>query len=154
MAHAHDPDAALVAAEALCAQAGESFTPVRRRVLQILLAQKGPTGAYELLDMLRADQPSAKPPTIYRALDFLVRVGLAHRIESLNAFVACDVGHAHAPPVFLICDGCKRAFEVDAGHALHDLAEAATQAGFRVTRTMIEAHGLCAGCRQAVRAPQ
>lgn len=125
------------------------LTPVRRRVLDILAAQPGPTGAYDLLAALREDQPGAKPPTIYRALDYLCAHGLAHRIESLNAFVACPQGHAHAPPVFLICERCRCAVEVDAGHALHDLADAAAREGFDVTRTMIEATGVCAACRKA-----
>lgn len=139
--------ATLAAAEATCAEAGRALTPLRRRVYELLLASGGPAGAYDVLAALRAERPDAKPPTVYRALDFLVTVGLAHRLESLNAFVACDAGHAHAPSVFLICTSCRRALEVDAGHALVDVTDAAAAAGFHIARTMFEASGVCASCR-------
>ena len=79
MAHAHNHTAEIAEAEKRCADAGESFTPLRRRVLELLLDQHGPAKAYDLLPLIDADK-SAKPPTVYRALDFLVRMGLAvHR---------------------------------------------------------------------------
>lgn len=137
---------ALEQAEIQCTKAGESLTPLRRRVLELLLARHGPAKAYDLLDDLRLQQVNAKPPTIYRALEFLVRLGLAHRIESLNAFIACDVGSCDRSTVFLICEQCGAAVEVDAGHALVDLREAAGRAGFALKRTVIEAAGRCAAC--------
>ena len=100
------------------------------------------------LPLIDADK-SAKPPTVYRALDFLVRMGLAHRIESLNAFMACDVGACERSTIFLICEKCGGAEEFDAGHALIDLSEAAKKDGFTIRRTMIEASGLCAQCQRA-----
>lgn len=135
-------------AEKRCAAAGESFTPLRRRVLELLMEQHGPAKAYDLLPLIDEDK-QAKPPTIYRALDFLVRLGLAHRIESLNAFVACDIVACARSTIFLICDGCGAAEEFDAGHALIDLSEAAKRDGFEIRRTMIEASGLCATCQRA-----
>jgi Fur family transcriptional regulator, zinc uptake regulator len=152
MAHDHslaDPAAQLSAAERVCAAAGEALTPLRRRVLELLLAEPGPAKAYDLLAKLDSAHGPAKPPTIYRALDFLVRMGLAHRIESLNAFVACEVGACARSTIFLICENCGAAEEFDAGHALVDLAEAAARDGFTIRRTMIEAAGLCSACRQA-----
>ena len=140
-AHLHD-------AELRCADAGESLTPLRRRVLELLVDHHGPAKAYDLLPMLN-DEKTAKPPTIYRALDFLVRMGLAHRIESLNAFVACDVGACARSTIFLICEKCGCAEEFDAGHALIDLADAAKKDGFTINRTMIEASGVCSICQQA-----
>jgi len=148
MAHAHNHAAQIIEAEKRCADAGESFTPLRRRVLELLLDQHGPAKAYDLLPLIDADK-SAKPPTVYRALDFLVRMGLAHRIESLNAFMACDVGACERSTIFLICEKCGGAEEFDAGHALIDLADAAKKDGFSIRRTMIEASGLCAQCQQA-----
>jgi len=136
-------------AERICAEAGEQLTPLRRRVLELLLAQNGPAKAYDLLAGLGTASGPAKPPTVYRALEFLMRLGLAHRIESLNAFVACDVGACVRSTIFLICDKCRRAEEVDAGHALVDLSEAAAKDGFQIKRTMIEATGLCAACLKA-----
>lgn len=152
MSHSHGPaDRAehIAEAERRCAEAGESLTPLRRRVLEMLLEQHGPAKAYDLLPLLDSDRGHAKPPTIYRALDFLVRMGLAHRIESLNAFVACEVGACARSTIFLICERCGRAEEFDAGHALVDLAEAASKDGFVIHRTMIEASGLCQTCARA-----
>ncbi len=136
-------------AEARCLEAGETFTPLRRRVFELLMDQHGPAKAYDLLTKLDGEHGPAKPPTIYRALDFLVRMGLAHRIESLNAFVACEVGACARSTIFLICEKCGGAEEFDAGHALVDLAEAAKRDGFSIRRTMIEASGLCGDCQAA-----
>lgn len=133
-------------AERRCAEAGETLTPLRRRVLELLIDQPGPAKAYDLLHQLSAQ---AKPPTIYRALDFLVRLGLAHRIESLNAFVSCGVGACARSTIFLICEKCGAAEEFDAGHALVDLADAAKKDGFSIRRTMIEASGVCSSCQAA-----
>jgi Fur family zinc uptake transcriptional regulator len=150
MTHAATDRAAhITAAEAMCARANESLTPLRRRVFELLLDREGPTKAYDLLDDLKHEQASAKPPTVYRALDFLVRLGLAHRIESLNAFVACDIGSCARSTIFLICERCGASSEIDSGHALHDVADAAKRLGFELKRTVIEASGLCAACAKA-----
>lgn len=148
MAHAHNHADHIKDAEQRCAEAGESLTPLRRRVLELLIDQHGPTKAYDLLPMIDESRQT-KPPTVYRALDFLVRMGLAHRIESLNAFVACEIGACARSTIFLICDKCGAAEEFDAGHALVDLTEAASRDGFAIKRTMIEASGLCAACQAA-----
>ncbi len=150
--HTHPPvdrAAHLARAGEICDTAGESLTPLRRRVLELLIDAGGPAKAYDLLDGLKTEAGAAKPPTVYRALDFLTRLGLAHRVESLNAFVACDVGACARTMIFLICTTCGRTEESDAGHALVDVSEAATRTGFAITRTMIEARGLCATCRAA-----
>ena len=148
----HDHSAAARAAqieeaERRCGAAGESLTPLRRRVLELLLDHHGPAKAYDLLALLDGDKGAAKPPTIYRSLDFLVRLGLAHRIESLNAFIACDVGACARSTIFLICEKCGATEEFDAGHALVDLTDAAKRDGFSIHRTMIEASGLCSACQ-------
>jgi len=147
--HSHDGVQLLNDAEKRCAEAGESFTPLRRRVLELLIEHHGPAKAYDLLAHLGQDGGPAKPPTVYRALEFLVRMGLAHRIESLNAFVACDIGACARSTIFLICEKCGAAEEFDAGHALIDLSEAAQRDGFEIHRTMIEASGVCSECRAA-----
>jgi Fur family zinc uptake transcriptional regulator len=145
---AHDIATQIAEAERSCAAAGETLTPLRRRVLELLLESEGPAKAYDLLPLIDADK-QAKPPTIYRALDFLVRMGLAHRIESLNAFIACGVGACARSTIFLICEKCGGAEEFDAGHALVDLTDAAKKDGFAIHRTMIEASGLCSSCQAA-----
>lgn len=130
--HARCRGAALAAAAALCERERLRLTPVRRRALEILLESHRPLGAYALLERLRAEGLGAQPPVAYRALDFLTAHGLAHRIERLNAFVACPrPGETHAP-AFLICGPCGR------------VAEAL---GFDVARAIVELEGICPACR-------
>ncbi|MEI4261908.1 Fur family transcriptional regulator [Roseovarius sp. D0-M9] len=149
--HAHDHagciSSGLKMAERQCAAEGLQFTPVRRRVLEILLGEHKALGAYDILEVLRAEGLGAQPPVAYRALDFLVSHGLAHRIEHLNAFIACmHTGQSHAP-AFLICRSCKRVVEADTDPGAGELARAADDAGFTIERTVREALGLCSGCR-------
>lgn len=148
-AHPEDRAARLVEAQRVCAGAGETLTPVRQKVLELLWAEGGPAKAYDLLAKMGGEGGAAKPPTVYRALDFLVRLGLAHRIESLNAFAACGVGACARTTIFLICDACGDAQEIDAGHAVVDLDQAAAAARFQIRRTVIEASGVCAQCQAA-----
>lgn len=152
---AHEPDAPglagsalsaeLRAAETRCAEDEQRLTAPRRRVLQMLLQAGQPVKAYDLIAQYGEGEP-AKPPTVYRALGFLERQGFVHRIESLNAFVACrasDVSHAAA---FLICDCCGRSQEI-APVAAEALGRAADKAGYELTAITMEAHGLCGDCR-------
>lgn len=147
--HEADADAIVAAARARCAALGETLTPLRQRVLELLWARHAPTKAYDLLAELGDGSGPAKPPTVYRTLEFLVRLGLAHRIETLNAFIACDIGACARPMIFLICSRCGRTQEIEAGHAAIDLAEAAAKDNFTIERTVIEASGLCGTCRLA-----
>ena len=153
-AHPHDRSglsgralkAELKAAEARCAEADQRLTEPRRRVLELLLEAGQPVKAYDLIAGFGADGAPAKPPTVYRALDFLEHQGLAHRIESLSAYVACrrgDGGHAAA---FLICDCCGRTDEVEAPVS-EALKQVAADSGYTLQSVAIEAHGRCAACR-------
>jgi Fur family transcriptional regulator, zinc uptake regulator len=147
-------------AAALCDRRGTRLTELRRQVLGLILDADAPTGAYDLLEMLRGHRGASAPPTVYRALEFLLEQGFVHRIERLSAFVGCietgDHGHHHAAQ-FLICRTCGHATEID-DHALaHALAHAAEAVGFKVSGATIEAEGMCAKCRQdegAAVAPQ
>lgn len=137
----------VAAAGAYCAAHGLQFTPQRRRVLEILLEEHRALGAYYILDRLRQEGLGAQPPIAYRALDFLVSNGFAHKIERLNAFVACNhVGERHAP-AFLICRDCNAVAETHADPLAGDLGRAAREAGFAIERAVIEAVGLCPACR-------
>lgn len=149
--HNHDRcvDGALRAAEAHCATAGLRFTPVRRRVLEILLRGHRALGAYDILQVLADDGLGSQPPVVYRALDFLVREGLAHRIERLNAYAACaHPGHDHVP-AFLICRDCGAVAEAETGLAQGRLGAAARETGFAIERIAVEAEGLCPACNGA-----
>lgn len=127
------------------AATGERLTTSRRRVLELLLEAGQPVKAYDLMAHFSPGEPQAKPPTIYRALEFLERQGLVHRIPSLNAYVACRVEGGH-DAAFLICDCCGATREV-APPGAEALARQAGQAGFAISGLMLEAHGLCADCR-------
>lgn len=145
--HAHCAHDALERAEALTAQTGARMTPVRRRVLEILLEEHKALGAYDVLARLATEGFGNQPPVAYRALEFLVDQGLAHRIQRLNAFTACaHMGEDHAP-AFLICRTCHTVAEAVATTARASLEAEAAKAGFLVERTTIEALGLCPACR-------
>jgi Fur family zinc uptake transcriptional regulator len=144
--HSRCVDRALDAAEAYCAEHGLRFTPVRRAALEILLGEHRAMGAYELLERLREAGFGAHPPLAYRALDFLVTSGLVHKIERLNAFIACAHPGARHSPAFLICRKCDSVAEAQASPARGSLGAAARAAGFTIERTVVEALGLCPAC--------
>ena len=147
--HAHCAHDALERADALTAATGARMTPVRRRVLEILLENHKALGAYDVLARLGAEGFGNQPPVAYRALEFLVEQGLAHRIQRLNAFTACThPGEDHAP-AFLICRLCHMVAEAEASAARASLDAEAARAGFRVERSTIEALGLCPACQGA-----
>lgn len=137
---------ALAAAEAACAVDGERMTAPRRRVLDLLLRAGEPMKAYDLIARFGEDGQAAKPPTVYRALEFLERRGLAHRIASISAYVACSHGADDHAAAFLICDCCGAAREIAAPMG-DGLRKAAEGAGYAIERTTIEAHGQCPECR-------
>lgn len=138
---------ALARGEALIAERGVRLTPVRRRVLEILLEAHKAMGAYEVLTRLAAEGFGNQPPAAYRALEFLEDQGLAHRIRRLNAFTACmHPGEAHAP-AFLICRACDKVAEAPAAPVMAALSGAARHSGFAIERANVEALGLCPACQ-------
>jgi Fur family zinc uptake transcriptional regulator len=140
--------AALDEAERRCAGAGERLTTARRTVLRRLLEAGQPTKAYDLMADFGEAGEAAKPPTVYRALEFLARVGLVHRIESLNAYVACRHGDTRHAAGFLISDCCGATREIEplAAEAMRGAAEAS---GYVLTGVTVLAHGLCRDCAAA-----
>ena len=137
---------ALAAADARCAEDGLRFTPVRRKVLEILLQDHRALGAYTILGRLREDGFGSQPPIAYRALDFLVTNGLAHKIERLNAFIACANTNRSHTPAFMICRLCDAVAEELSSSARGALREVARTTGFKIERTIIEAEGICPSC--------
>lgn len=137
---------AIAAAEAQCKEQNIRFTPVRRKVLEFLLHEHRALGAYAILDRLREAGFGSQPPVAYRALEFLVTHGFAHKIERLNAFVACaHPGQAHAP-AFMICRACDAVAEAQSPPMRSALSDAARATGFQIECTVIEAEGLCPAC--------
>ena len=143
-------DKLIAKAKAHCEDNGARFTPLREEVYRILLNKAAPMGAYDLLDLLRQSNDSAKPATIYRSLDFLLDFGLIHKLESTNTFVACHhFGCAH-PVQFLICDECGDVAEIQSTSIHNSLSAQAKQMGFVVKQQTIEAHGSCKACAQPI----
>ncbi|MBI5162803.1 MAG: transcriptional repressor [Magnetospirillum sp.] len=139
---------AVAAAEAECRRRGARLTDVRRRVLELVWSSHQPAGAYALLEALGREGFPAAPPTVYRALDFLLAHGLVHRIERLNAFIGCTrPGEAHSGQ-FLLCQGCGIAAELADAGIDTAVEQAAGRLGFSVTRQMVEVEGLCSACRE------
>lgn len=142
---------ALAEAEAICTRQGLRLTALRKRVLELVWASHKPLGAYDILGVLsEADGRRAAPPTVYRALDFLLENGLVHRIASLNAFVGCShPEHAHHSQ-FLICRSCHAATELEQPAISQAIVDGAAGVGFAVESQTVEVVGLCAGCKDKV----
>jgi Fur family zinc uptake transcriptional regulator len=137
----------LVKAKSYCKDKGARLTPLRERVYEILINQDSAIGAYDLLDKLRKTENNAKPPTVYRALDFFLDLGLVHKVESTNAFMACHHFDSSHPVQFLICDTCGDVQEIQSAGVKETLEAQAEQNAFVILRQTIEAHGVCQKCQ-------
>ena len=148
--HSHCVSHALSTAETLCEQRGLRLTALRKRVLELVWASHKPLGAYDILAVLsETDGRRAAPPTVYRALDFLLEHGLVHRIASLNAFVGCNhPGEVHQGQ-FLICRSCHTAVELQRSNIDTAVLASAQSVGFAVEGQTVEIIGLCATCQAA-----
>jgi len=130
-----------------CSEHGAQLTELRGRVLTLILEAEHPMTAYQLLDRLRKTHANPVPPTIYRALEFLMQQGLVHKIERLNAFVVCQQSdHGSHVAQFLICRACGTVAEIDDGAVASAVQRAAENAGFRSGGATIEIEGTCAAC--------
>ena len=134
-------------ADRICERRGARLTDLRRQVLGLILEAPSPTGAYDVLDQLRASRGGAAPPTVYRALDFLLEHGLVHKLERLSAYLGCiSAEESEHAAQFLICRSCGHVTEIDDHELAHALADAARRLGFTVGKATIEAEGQCAAC--------
>ncbi len=145
--------ALLSQAEAVCSGRGTRLTGLRRQVLGLVLESPKPAGAYDLLERLRTRHKGAAPPTIYRALDFLLDQGLIHKVERLSAFVGCVHGmeqeaDGHAPHAvqFLVCNDCGGVEELSDPAIGRSLQQAASARGFSIKGSIVEADGVCGAC--------
>ena len=137
---------ALARAEAVCRERGARLTPLRRRVLELIWGNHRAVKAYDLLAALSDEDGTAKPPTVYRTLEFLMELGLVHRIDSLNAFVGCPQPDRRHSAQFLICGGCGEVSEMNAASIDRAVADQAAGSGFALSRQIIELHGKCPQC--------
>lgn len=145
--HADCITSSLEGAEDACKSRGVHLTPARRRVLEILLQEHRAMRAYDILDILRGEGLGSQPPIAYRALDFLVQQGFAHKIERLNAFIACAHPGAKHDPAFLICRKCDAVAETQSAAPDGPLEISARAAGFEIECAVIEAEGICPNCK-------
>lgn len=148
--HSHCVREALAAAKQMARRRGLRFTPLRWRVLEIVLGSHKPMGAYEILHTL-ADDGAARepaPPTVYRALDFLLREGFVHRIDTMNAYAACFAPERRHRSHFLLCKTCGCVAELENRPLDRALENAAADMGFCVERETVEIAGLCAACAE------
>lgn len=144
--HSGCREKAIRTAERVCADRGAKLTPIRREILEMIWASHKAVKAYDLLDQLKPVDRTAKPTTVYRALDFLLEQGLIHRVESLNAFVGCSCSERKHEQLLLICSACEQVEERPAPKVMTALDQEMAEAGFIIHRKAIEVHGICARC--------
>lgn len=147
--HHHCIDDALTHARALCEARGVRLTDLRLQVLELIWQNHKPLGAYTIMEMLaQANTRRVAPPTVYRALDFLLEQGLIHRINVLNAFIGCPAPGVKHQNYFLICHRCGVAMELDNPALSNQVQALASSAGFEVTSESLEISGVCGHCRE------
>jgi len=140
---------ALAHAQEICAQRGSKLTLIRKKVLQLVWNSHKPIKAYDLLAQLSSDNFIEKPPTVYRALDFLRENNLIHRIESQNAYIGCNTKHENLDSKFFICDECNEVEELTAPTVNKTIDKVSKEQGFIPNLVNVEVHGICAQCAQA-----
>lgn len=150
--HRHDHGdclaTALEDAIAVCVERGMRLTPVRQRVLEILCQDRRPVGAYTILKVLSREGYCSSPPTVYRALEFLVSQGLAHRLPSLNAFVGRSRPGDSGAAQLLLCNACGTVVEINDSAIERAIERGAAAEGFDCPGRAVEISGLCPHCRE------
>ena len=134
-------------AEERCAEKGERLTPARLAAYAEMLARGQPLSAYELIALLEQRQKRKIAPLIvYRHLDFLMRTGLVHRLQSAQTYLPCDhPNHSHESQ-FLLCSSCGQVEEVESRGLETLLSQIADDHGFRPDGAVVEIKGLCGAC--------
>ena len=146
--HPHEPEQLLREVAKTCAARGLRLTPLRQRVLELIAREPKPIKAYDLLDRLRGERDGAAPPTVYRALDFLLEHGFIHRLSSINAYTSCHHPSERHEVPFFICDVCASATEFCDARVSELLIEQARALGFLPEAQTLEVHGVCRRCRE------
>ena len=146
--HSHCVSTAVKEAQDYCKAKGLQLTPVRKRTLEILLEEHRALGAYDVLARLSEEGFGTQPPVAYRALSFLTDNGFAHKVEKLNAFIACVHPGENHTPVFLICTECDTVAESETTSTKEILSNIAQTTGFDISRAVLEAEGTCPACQK------
>lgn len=130
----------------LCAREGTRFTPLRRRVLEIIWKHARPVKAYDVLTELSQEDASAQPPTVYRTLEFLLEHRLIHRVETVNAYVGCAHPNEKHHCNFLICTQCEQVEEWCAPTLAESMKKLVRRRGFFPEHQVVEILGVCREC--------
>ena len=143
----HSPAERIALAKSLCGQRGVQLTKRRRQILEMLWESDRPMGAYELIEALkRKESRPIGPPTVYRALEFLIAQGLVSKIQSQNAYVPCAHPERKHDCLFFICSNCGASVELEDQRLETLISENAALVGFRPTHRVIEVEGTCTTC--------
>ena len=126
------------------------FTPLRRKVFEILIRDHKPLGAYEILEALSGEGYSSSPPIAYRVLDFLMEHGFVHKIQGLNAFIACSHPNYSHSPAFVICRKCERVAEIDDKKSGINFQNPSID-NFIIEKTTVELTGVCTKCSSSAK---
>ena len=137
-------------AEQRCAERGERLTPARLDAYAELFKSKLPLSAYELIAIMEAKQErKVAPLTVYRHLDFLMRVGLVHRLESTQSYMTCEhPEHTHESQ-YLLCSSCGSVDELESRPVENLLEKIAAQRGFQPSNAIVEIKGVCGDCSES-----
>ena len=133
-----------VSIDKYCHENNIQLTPLRQKVLEILIRDHKPLGAYEILDILSKEGFSSSPPIAYRVLDFLIEKGLVHKIQGLNSFIACSYAGCIHFPAFVICRKCENVAEIKGEENFPKAPSVSLD--FKIENAMIEILGICSNC--------
>lgn len=141
-------ETALNVAAEKCLSNGWRLTPIRKRVLELIWQSHRAVKAYDLLEILQQESSTAKPPTVYRAIDFLLDAGLVHKINSLNAFVGCSHPTESHRCMFLLCEVCGHVEECCQPALKHEIDHVALESGYKLRKISVELTGVCGECQK------
>ena len=134
-----------------CLKNGANLTDLRRQVLDLVLAHDGVVKAYQILSDLRQARGSAAPPTVYRALEFLVEQGILHRVEALNGYVVCRHLDCAHPSVIMTCRDCGKVDEMAADEGFVALRQLCAVHGFDMDEQQLLLNGRCVQCSEQIK---
>ena len=134
-----------------CLKNGANLTDLRRQVLDLVLAHDGVVKAYQILSDLQQTRGSAAPPTVYRALEFLVEQGILHRVEALNGYVVCRHLDCAHPSVILTCRDCGKVDEMAADEGFMTLRQLCAGHGFEMDEQQLLLNGRCVQCSEQIK---
>ena len=136
-------------ARRLCQERGVKLTDQRFEVLEIVASSHKPLGAYDIMEKVHFNGRRQSPVVVYRALDFLIAQGLVHRLNSLNAFIACMHSETAHTAQFLICRNCRNVAELKSNRVAEQIDEDALKTGFMVAQQIVEISGICGECGES-----